>query len=105
MTEEDLIKTLQKPRTGQVSGLNDQPLCPSLPRYLVWPPSVPTPDKILSNPVKIIDFGESFTQTNKPTTLHTPLAMRAPEIILRDNWDHRVDLWSLGCTVRAITDG
>jgi serine/threonine protein kinase len=50
--------------------------------------------------IKIVDFGESFLQQNTPHTLHTPLPVRAPEVIFRDFLDYVEHLWSLGCMVR-----
>ena len=52
----------------------------------------------------MIDFGEAFFKDSVPDTLHTPLAVRAPEIIFGDTFDRRVDMWSAGCLVSHLTD-
>jgi serine/threonine-protein kinase SRPK3 len=33
----------------------------------------------------------------------TPLTLRAPEIILGGPWDEKIDIWSFGCLVRAVS--
>ena len=48
---------------------------------------------------KLIDFGESFLEGQSPPVIHTPLAVRAPEVIFGDEMDCRVDMWSMGCLV------
>lgn len=74
---------------------------PGMPDYLVRPfsysSSAITP---LPESISIVDFGESFFDTAPPATLHTPLPLRAPEVILGDTLSHSVDLWGMGCLVR-----
>lgn len=51
---------------------------------------------MLSSPtIKIIDFGEAFFADSSPRTLHTPLSVRAPEVVFGDPLDRQVDLWSM----------
>lgn len=58
-------------------------------------------DILISSPsVRIIDFGEAFLDNNTPSTIHTPLPVRAPEIIFGDVLDRRVDSRGAGCLVR-----
>lgn len=96
--DEEFVKTLGKPDIGPVCRDDGQALEPGVPEYMVRP--VGTRLRPLSNTVKIIDFGESFMQQTSPRTLHTPLPVRAPEVIFGDQLDYRVDLWCLGCLVR-----
>lgn len=49
--------------------------------------------------IKIIDFGECFSDDDPPVTLATPNTERAPEIIFGDKFDHRVGMWAMGCLV------
>jgi serine/threonine-protein kinase SRPK3 len=108
LSEETLLNRLGNPHTGLVRTLDGKPLPPGMSKYLVWPAN-PAINKSnldtainksnLDTPIKLIDFGESFLPGDKPQTLHTPLALRAPELLLGDQWDHRADLWTLGCTV------
>ena len=99
VSEKLLLARLGKPETNPVNRAEGKPLAVGMPRYLVWPASIRIEDSSLENPTKLIDFGESFMPSDKPTTLHTPLAVRAPELLLEQDWDIRVDLWSLGCMV------
>ncbi|KAF3031853.1 hypothetical protein E8E11_000245 [Didymella keratinophila] len=59
----------------------------------------------LSHHVKIIDFGQSFTDGKASKECHTPMTVRAPEIILGDMVDHRMDLWSMGCMLHEPVAG
>jgi serine/threonine-protein kinase SRPK3 len=102
LSEKPLLKRLGSPQTGLVRVLNGGTLPPGMPEYLVWPANTPVDKSSLETPIKLIDFGESFLPGGRPQTLHTPLALRAPELLLEDNWDHKADLWTLGCTVSAI---
>lgn len=100
LPEEELSKKLGKPRVGPVSRPDGEPLKPGMPEYLVWPARLPANDpNFEKSSVKLIDFGESFMSDNKAETLHTPLVLRAPEVLFQDEYDLRVDYWSLGCTV------
>lgn len=99
MSEEDLIKKITIPETGPVTRSDGKDLTAEVPKYLVWPTSFPANVPTAHDKIKIIDFGESFQSEDRPQTLHTPLVLRAPEVIFGDRWDHRVDLWSLGCMV------
>ena len=98
MPEREFIRILGKPEIGHVHRNDGKCLEPGIPEYIVRPAR--TYSLPLSNTIKIIDFGESFSLQNVPRTLHTPLAVRAPEVIFQDRLDYRVDLWSLGCMVR-----
>lgn len=98
-SEDELFRLLGKPEFGQVRRVNGQALETGVPEHLVRPSSFPPSVSSLSDSIKIVDYGESFFDTDPPATLHTPLAVRAPEIVLGDSFDHRVDLWSMGCLV------
>lgn len=125
-----LTEYLNPPRM-QLVPANDNV---SSPRYLVEPGSftnyllktiernnVPFPWKI-----KIIDFGEggplpfslsykltfvtAFFVGNRPTEIHTPLFIRAPELVFNkmslgvvdQDWGPGIDIWSLGCLVSCL---
>lgn len=72
-----------------------------MPKYIAWPTSYPADLSMSFHPIKIIDFGESFLSNDIPDMLHTPLPVRAPEIIFGEKLDYRVDLWSMGCMVSS----
>lgn len=98
--EDDFISRLGKPETGTVTRLEGGPLAHNIPAQIVRPASYRRKDLMLSDlSIKIIDFGEAFFNNNAPTKLHTPLSIRAPEVIFGDRLDCRVDLWSAGCLV------
>lgn len=58
--------------------------------------------------VKLADFGASRTLTNTMTKCNTfvgsPYWM-APEVMLQKDYDHQVDVWSLGITVYELVVG
>lgn len=99
LTEERFTEMLGKPEIGDVQRRDGKCLEPGVPEYIVRPTSYRTHCWNQDQAIKIIDFGESFLCTAVPETLHTPLSLRAPEVIFQDRIDHRVDLWSMGCMV------
>ncbi|KAL5355294.1 kinase-like domain-containing protein [Aspergillus floccosus] len=101
--EQDFIETLGKPDIGHVHTTDGKQLDPGIPEYIVRPSG--TYSCPLSGMTKLVDFGEAFTEQNVPRTLHTPLPVRAPEVIFGDCMDYRVDLWSLGCLLFELFVG
>ena len=102
LNEEDFIARLGKPKTGAVSRSDGGPLAHNVPTQIIQPAFFRRRDIMLSCPsIKIIDFGEAFFSDNAPSTLHTPLPVRAPEVVFGDRLDRRVDLWSAGCLVNT----
>jgi len=93
---------LGKPEIGFVQRRDGKDLEPGIPEYIMEPTSFPTYSWDSAS-IRIIDFGESFLRNAFPRTLHTPLPVRAPEVIFQDHIDYRVDLWSMGCMVGGIT--
>jgi serine/threonine-protein kinase SRPK3 len=100
LTEAELVQKLRRPEIGAVTRVDGEPLESNFPVYLVRPTSYLTDVSLSQQQIKIIDFGESFTNNIVPETLHTPLCVRAPEVIFGEKLDYRVDLWSVGCMVR-----
>jgi len=103
LEEPQLIDTFGEPETAIVRTTDGKPLTSYVPPYLVRPASFTAREMwaIRDSPptVKIIDFGESFLDSQTPTSLHTPLAVRPPEVIFGDPIDYRADIWSMGCMV------
>ena len=99
VTENDLIHMLGKPEVGTVRSTSHRSSDGAVPKYVVRPSGFPYILSNLPDTVKIVDFGESFFDTAPPATLRTPLAVRAPEVLLEDRFDHRADLWSMACLV------
>ncbi|EDN07449.1 conserved hypothetical protein [Histoplasma mississippiense (nom. inval.)] len=105
VTEEGFTEMLGKPEIGYVRRSDGKDLAPGIPEYIVKPTSYRTHSWNSAQSIKIIDFGESFLPTAIPQTLHTPLALRAPEVIFQDRIDYRVDLWSMGCMLFELFTG
>lgn len=105
VTEGQFTEMLGKPDIGYVRRTDGKTLEPGIPEYVVRPSLYRTHSWNLAQSVKIIDFGESFVHTTIPQTLHTPLPVRAPEVIFQDRIDYRVDLWSMGCMLFELFVG
>ncbi|KAI9701737.1 MAG: hypothetical protein M1820_006365 [Bogoriella megaspora] len=103
-TEEELLRVLGRPTISKVHGRLGQSHNQGIPEYLVRPSPVPVTDTPTKN-IRIIDFGQSFTNSTRPRTLKTPLVLRPPEVLFNDDWDYRVDLWSTGCTIFELMTG
>ncbi|PYI06038.1 serine protein kinase [Aspergillus sclerotiicarbonarius CBS 121057] len=99
LSESEFINLLGAPEIGHVQRSDERVQEPGIPEYIVRPASFQRHFWSSSYHIKIIDFGESFLPTIIPHTLHTPLPVRAPEVIFEDCLDYRVDLWRLGCMV------
>lgn len=56
--------------------------------------------------IKLADFGisrlSSFTSDSGLTKEVTTIYYRAPEIFMEERYDHRADIWSLGCVIAEI---
>jgi hypothetical protein len=50
--------------------------------------------------IRLIDFGETFTQGAEPERIAQPGVLRVPETIFTDRFDYRIDLWRVGFAVR-----
>ncbi|GKU07610.1 cmgc srpk protein kinase [Fusarium langsethiae] len=106
LSEEDFVARLGKVETGAVNRLDGGPLEDNPPTRIVEPASFQQTDAMLSCPsVMILDFGEAFFGNNAPDTLHTLVALRAPEVVFGDRLDPRVDLWSAGCMIFELITG
>lgn len=102
LTEQQFLEKFGKPEIAQLIRKDGTALTENTPSYIVKPASLPAgicQSLRTSSSIKIIDFGEAFLKRQAPRSLHTPLAVRAPEALLGDHIDPRVDLWSLGCLV------
>ncbi|KAI3327970.1 kinase-like protein [Xylariaceae sp. AK1471] len=108
LNEQEFIDTLGQPELGRVQRTDGSAPEIHLPSYIVRPALFQAKDVLQSlraPVVKIIDFGESFLPNQAPATLHTPLVVRAPEVLFDDLIDRRVDLWSLGCLLFELFTG
>ncbi|KAJ8105415.1 hypothetical protein OPT61_g10192 [Boeremia exigua] len=55
--------------------------------------------------VKLSDFGAAFFVTNPPADTVTPLALRAPELVLKQPFDAGIDIWCFGCLMFEFLTG
>lgn len=103
--EETFLGLLGKPEIGQVRRKDGKDIESGIriPQYIVLPALYRAHLWNSTQTIKIIDFGECFLRTTFPQTLHTPLPVRAPEVLFKDRIDYRVDLRSMGCMVSKST--
>ncbi|KAG9943986.1 kinase-like protein, partial [Aureobasidium melanogenum] len=106
LSKNKLFETYGTPKTGLVTRTDGGSLRPGVPDYLVWSASFPASGLNLEeSSVKLIDFGESFFFYEKSKALHTPLPLRAPEVLFDEEYDLRVDCWSYACAMFELIVG
>ncbi|TKX21452.1 protein kinase domain-containing protein 32 [Elsinoe australis] len=100
-----LLDQLPRPVRADVHAHYGHQLTKSLPIYVVDSINLPIAftDKKLH--ARLIDFGQSFTQGSPPSLIFTPLVFRAPELLLDKDWDCRIDIWALACTIFNLVTG
>ncbi|KAL5316744.1 hypothetical protein ACEPPN_015795 [Leptodophora sp. 'Broadleaf-Isolate-01'] len=105
LPESELFDILGTPETEVLARVDGQPLQPGLPKQLVkkafWDNWIDEDDE----DIRLIDFGEAFTQGSRPDRLAQPPDIRAPETIFTDHFDYRLDLWRAGITIYSIIFG
>ncbi|KAK8208094.1 kinase-like domain-containing protein [Phyllosticta capitalensis] len=93
-----------------VSG-DGEPIGPEKPAYIVAPASFPKELALCSQPVKLIDFGESFLSAETPRRLSVDgpsvaaTIAQAPSVVFGEPLDHRIDLWSMGVMLFELVTG
>lgn len=53
----------------------------------------------------LADFGEARLGNKENNDDIMPTPYRAPEVILRSNWDYKVDIWSVAMVVSGYFPG
>lgn len=95
-----LFEVIGSPQTEPLVRLDGKPLAPGMPEQLVqktmWEDWIDEDEE----DVRLIDLGEAFPLDKPPAKLAEPGGLQAPEGIFTGKFDHRVDLWRAGCTVR-----
>ncbi|KAG8905287.1 CAAX prenyl protease 1 [Tulasnella sp. 403] len=78
----------------------DNPLTQSHPISSVTREELDTMEQFpTSISIKLTDFSSAALFDGPHETVIQPVALRAPEVILKCGWDSGVDIWSLGCIV------
>ena len=102
-SEQEILEEIGEPHTSNVTRLDGEPLGPEVPRYIVEAQTFPMNLSSSNLCVKIADFGGSFYGSNRPDSMNCPMVFRPPEVLFGDDWDFRVDVWSMGVTVSNQT--
>ncbi|KAI1185293.1 kinase-like domain-containing protein [Nemania serpens] len=55
--------------------------------------------------IRLADFGTASWVDKHLTEWIQPQMLRAPEVILRASWDHKVDIWNLGLIIWELVQG
>ena len=55
--------------------------------------------------IKLIDFGSSCFETDRPSSYIQSRSYRAPEVILGLPYNQKIDIWSLGCVIAELYTG
>lgn len=99
-SNEVMLKTIGRPEWVALLRVDGEPLGPGLPAQLVknagWDDWIDEDEE----DIRLIDLGEAFAKGTEPARLAQPAGLEAPETIFMDRFDHKVDLWRAGCTVR-----
>jgi serine/threonine-protein kinase SRPK3 len=100
MTGLNIFKKMGQPQIHEPSRKDGKPLPKGFPIQIVksaewkeWNSEKEEAD------IRLVDFGNTFEQGHEPAHLAQPNSLRAPETILSDKFDYRVDLWDAGVTV------
>lgn len=101
LPEEALFEVIGSPRSVTLARVDGQPLGSSMPTRLVGKAGWDDWFEEDEEDIRLIDWGEAFVHGAAPDKIAQPRGLEAPEIIFTGHFDHRVDLWRAGCTVRS----
>ncbi|KAK3393510.1 kinase-like domain-containing protein [Podospora didyma] len=98
----DILKIVGKPQVEEIERVDGKPLGRGLPVQIVrkagWGDWVEEDE----NDIRLLDFGESFSETEQPAILNQPINLRVPETIFTKRFDHRVDLWQAESIIHLL---
>lgn len=55
--------------------------------------------------IKVIDLGSSCFQNDNLSLYVQSRSYRAPEVIIGNSYDQKIDIWSLGCILAELSSG
>jgi serine/threonine-protein kinase SRPK3 len=100
MDKKQLINVIGSPKTEPLSRVDGHSLEPNKPRELTetapWDGWVDEEKE----PIRLIDFGESFFREIDSRNISQPLDQKVPESIFEKRLDYKADLWRAGIIVR-----
>ncbi|OBT72695.1 hypothetical protein VF21_08829 [Pseudogymnoascus sp. 05NY08] len=100
--EESVLKCVGPPEIDEVTRIDGAPLRQGLPTQMVkaaeWMEWVDEDEE----DIRLLDFGETFTQGAEPERIAQPGVLRAPETIFTHKFDYRLDLWRVGIAIYSF---
>lgn len=101
LSQHELFAMVGPPFPVEVARTGGRPLDDSTPKEVV--PHVQWMEWIHDDgeDIRLIDWAQAFKHGMEPESLAQPAELKAPETILSDHFDYRVDLWRAGSIVSA----
>ncbi|KIV83111.1 hypothetical protein PV11_05165 [Exophiala sideris] len=108
LSEKELLKVLGNPEADDMRRVDGEPLGEGIPHHFIrsttWP-GYPHDDDDADDEFRLFDFGEAFTRDTIPEKLAGYVCLQSPEAMFTSNFDHRLDLWSVGLTICYLAVG
>ena len=103
LDKKGLFEIIGEPSAEKVTAINGAALMTGQPSQLFKAATWERWDDNDEEDIELIDFGQSFPRADpRPDDVyHTP-DYRAPETVLNEDFDWRIDLWSVGITVSGM---
>lgn len=104
LDKEQILKLMDLPEVYDIETVSGQPPAPRAPEYCVVRTSGYWCEKMFTDTITIVDFGESFFIDNPPETTGIPTLYAPPEIMFEGSGIPGLysDIWSLACTIFEI---
>ncbi|KAL9026838.1 MAG: hypothetical protein Q9196_004555 [Gyalolechia fulgens] len=99
-----VYQSLGSPIKQVLSRIDDQPLGPEAPPYVVLPAHLLGLYTSYKASLSILDFGEASLISESRTRWHTALPLQAPEALLGEPVGQPADIWAFACTVFELFD-
>lgn len=101
LPQHELLSIIQPPYPVQVVRTDGTPLDASIPKQIVPHARWMEWAEEDGQDIRLIDWDQAFKHGMEPGRLAQPVESKAPETMLSDHFDYRVDLWRAGCIVRT----